>query len=104
MAAATVTGILGVGAGAIALVLTVPLIVRGDHLVAISGILVGFGGLWLAALDGQLASGGGLDGAPQWVLVGAVPLVVGVLALGVRLARSTSTSRDVDGRGGRLRG
>lgn len=90
MAAAAVTAILGVGAGVIAFMLTVPLILRGDRLVVISGLLIGFGGIWLAALGGQLASGGVPDAAQQWILVGAVPLAIGVVALGVRTARSTA--------------
>jgi hypothetical protein len=95
MAAATVSAILGVGAGLIALVLTIPLILRGDRLVAISGICIGFGGLWLAALAGQFASGGVLDAAQMWILIGAVPLAVGILALGVRIARFGSRPRDI---------
>ena len=95
MAAATVTAILGVGADAIALVLTVPLILRGDRLVAISGIFIGFGGLWLAALGGQFASGGVLDAAQQWILVGALPVAIGILALGAKMARFVSKRRDI---------
>jgi hypothetical protein len=95
MAAATVTAILGVGAGAIALVLTIPLILRGDRLVAISGLFIGFGGLWLAALGGQFASGGVLDAAEPWVLVGAVPLAIGILALGAKMAHFVSKPRDI---------
>jgi hypothetical protein len=95
MAAATVTAILGLGAGAIALVLTIPLILRGDRMVAISGISIGFGGLWLAALGGQFASGGALDAVQMWILVGAVPLAIGIAALGVRMSRHGSRPRDV---------
>ena len=95
MAAATVTAILGVGACVIALVLTIPLILRGDRLVAISGICIGFGGLWLAALAGQFASGSVLDAAQMWILIGAVPLAVGILALGVRITRFGSRPRDI---------
>lgn len=93
MAAATATAILGVGAGAIAFVLMVPFILRGDRLVAVSGLFIGFGGLWLAALAGQFAAGGGVDAAGQWILVGAVPLAIGLLALGVRTARAVSGPR-----------
>jgi hypothetical protein len=95
MAAATLTAILGVGAGAIALVLTLPLILRGARLVAISGIFIGFGGLWLAALGGQFASGGVLAAAEQWILVGAVSLAIGILALGAKMARFVSKPRDI---------
>lgn len=87
MAAAMVTASFGVGAAAIALVLAAPLIVRGDRLIAVSGILAGFGGLWLALLGWQFASGGVLDAAQQWILVGAVPLTIGIIALGLRMAR-----------------
>lgn len=87
MAAATATAILGVGAAVIGLVLVVPLILRGDRLVVLSGVLIGFGGLWLAVLQGQVASGGVLDAAQTWILVGAVPFATGLAALGIRAAR-----------------
>ena len=53
------------------LALTVPLILRGDHLVALSGLLTGFGGLWLF-----------------WMAVGVVPLVVGCVGLAFVVVRA----------------
>ena len=81
MTAALLSGSLGLGAAAITVLLALPLILRGDPLVALSGLLIGFGGLWLALLARQVASGGTSSDIDGWILVGAAPLLIGVLAL-----------------------
>lgn len=72
-------GSFGLLFGAVFVVLMVPLVVRGDRLVALSGLLLGFGGLWLLFMANQLAAGGALDNAATWALVGAVPFAIGVV-------------------------
>lgn len=95
MAAAMVSASLGLGAAAIALVLGLPLILRGDRFAALSGILIGFGGLWLLLLSWQLTSGGALSEPGPWILVGAIPLAIGLIALAVRIARGLRSTRDI---------
>jgi len=80
-------GSFGMLFGAVFVVLLVPLVVRGDRLVALSGLLLGFGGLWLLLMANQFATGGSLDNAATWVMVGAVPLAIGV---GLGLASVTN--------------
>ena len=69
------------------LLLATPLIVRGDHLVALSGLLTGFGGSWSFLMARQSASGGVTDNA-GWVAVGVVPLVLGCALTVLSAARS----------------
>ena len=83
-AAAMVTGVLGLGATVIAVFLSVPLVLRADSLLAISGLLIGFGGLWLALLAWQTETGASLPDGGLWMVVGAAPLATGLLALLVR--------------------
>jgi hypothetical protein len=87
MAAAVLTGFFGVVAALIALVLTAPLVLRGDRLAALAGLLIGFGGLWLWLLGSENASGGQLSDPAPWDLLGAAPLAIGLGALVLRLAR-----------------
>jgi hypothetical protein len=61
--------------------LAVPLIVRGAHLVALSGLLTGFGGFWTFLMARQFASGGTLDNSTSWLAVGIVPLATGLALL-----------------------
>jgi hypothetical protein len=85
-AATLVTGIGGLFAGIVFLVLALPLVVRGDTAVALSGLLMGFGALWLLAMARQFASGSTLDNAQFWAEVGVVPLVIGCAFLAVAVA------------------
>jgi hypothetical protein len=46
-------------------------------LVALSGLLTGFGALWLFWMARQSATGGALDNAPFWTAIGVIPLALG---------------------------
>ena len=59
-------------------ILAAPLVARGPRLVALSGLLSGFGASWLFSMQRQFASGGRLDNGDFWVAVGLVPLTIGV--------------------------
>jgi len=78
-------------------VLALPLIVRGDHAVALSGLLTGFGAFWSFLMARQFASGGTLDDAQFWTAVGVVPLVIGCALLAFvavrELRRSNAAGR-----------
>jgi hypothetical protein len=94
-AAALMTGLAGLLGSIVFLLLVAPLVVRGHHLVALSGLLTGFGAFWLLLMERQFASGGTLDNAPVWTAVGVVPLVIGctLLALvAVRALRQASAA------------
>jgi hypothetical protein len=88
---ALLTGLLGVGAGAILFVLAV-LIVRRERFVAWSGLLLGFGATWLAGLARQATSGGSLEDSAPWLALGIVPLAVGLLMALVQIARHGRTA------------
>lgn len=75
-AAALITGIGGLG-GMLFLLLSMPLVVRGDPAVALSGLLTGFGALWSLGMARQLTTGGTLDNAEFWAAVGVAPLIIG---------------------------
>lgn len=99
MAAALMSGSFGLGAALVAVVLAMPLVLRGDSLAAVSGLLIGFGGLWLALLWWQGATGATTSQLEGWLIVGAAPLAIGLIAAVLRLARSVSsrvTLRDAD--------
>jgi hypothetical protein len=85
-AAALIMGIGGL-LGSLLLLFAVPLIVRGDHVVALSGLLTGFGALWSFGLARQLGTGGTLDDAQFWTALGLIPLVVGGILLALVVAR-----------------
>jgi hypothetical protein len=80
--------------------LAIPLVVRGDHAVALSGLLTGFGAFWSFLMARQAASGGTTDNAPFWIALGIVPLVLGC-ALTVLTAARTLRSRNIAERGPR---
>jgi hypothetical protein len=84
-AATLVTSIGGLFGTILFLLLALPLVVRGDTAVALSGLLVGFGALWLILMARQFASGGRLDNAQFWTEVGVVPLVIGSALLAIAL-------------------
>jgi hypothetical protein len=85
-AAVLITSIGGLLGSVLFLLLATPLVVRGNHAVALSGLLMGFGGLWLFAMARQAATGGTLDNAGFWTAVGVVPLAVGSVLLVVAVA------------------
>lgn len=93
-AAATLMTSFGLLAAILFLLLAVPLVVRGDRVVALSGLLTGFGGFWSFLMARQAASGGTTDNADAWIAVGVVPLVLGC-ALIVLIATRTLRSRTV---------
>jgi hypothetical protein len=66
---------------------------RGDRIVALSGLLAGFGGAWSLLLARQFASGGRLEGAPFWVAVGVVPLALGCVLTAAAVVRMLSRRR-----------
>jgi hypothetical protein len=87
-AATLITSIGGLLGSVLFLLLATPLIVRGDHAVALSGLLVGFGAMWSLLMARQFATGGTLESAQFWTAIGVVPLVIGsaLLAVAVREA------------------
>jgi hypothetical protein len=88
LAASLLVGVGGV-LGFVFVVLAGALVLRGARLVALSGLLTGFGGSWLFMMERQFASGGRLDNADFWLAIGTVPLVIGVaLAVGVVVIRA----------------
>ena len=80
-AAATLMTSFGLLAALLFLLLSVPLVVRGAHLVALSGLLTRFGGFWTFLLARQSASGGTVDNSIFWLAVGIVPLAIGLALL-----------------------
>jgi hypothetical protein len=76
-AVATLMTSFGLVAALLFLLLAVPLILRGDRVVALSGLLSGFGAFWSVLMARQFASGATTDNAAFWVAVGVVPLVLG---------------------------
>ena len=85
-AAKLITSIGGLLGSVLFLLLATPLVVRGDHAVALSGLLMGFGAIWSLLLARQSATGGTLDNAEFWTAVGLVPLVIGCALLAVAVA------------------
>jgi hypothetical protein len=78
----------GLIAALLLLLLAMPLVVRGDHVVALSGLLTGFGGFWSFLMARQAASGGVTDNEGFWVAVGVVPLLLGCALTVLSAARS----------------
>lgn len=87
-ASATLMTSLGLLPTVVFLALAVPPILRGDHLVALSGLLTGFGSLWLFWMGRQFATGGTLDNTAFWMAVGVVPLAIGCVLLAITAARA----------------
>lgn len=91
--------ILPISFGLIAFLLTVLLVVllalrSRDRVVALSGLLTGFGAVWSFLMAGQVGSDGATDNFSLWIAVGVVPLVVGC-ALIVPIVARTMRSRAV---------
>jgi hypothetical protein len=79
--AALIAALIG-ALGFLFILLAVPGLRPGTWLLAISGALIGFGVAWLLLLARQAASGGTLSSSDVWLLVGIVPLSLG-LVLGI---------------------
>ncbi len=94
-AAATLMTSFGLLAAILFLLLAVPLVIRGDRLVALSGLLTGFGGFWSLLMARQLSSGGTLDNATFWIAVGVVPLAIGLTLLVGTVARALGARQPV---------
>jgi hypothetical protein len=73
--------------------LVIPLAREPGGLAAVSGLLTGFGALWLTLIVGESSSGGVSDSAPFWAGVGAIPLAFGV-ALAVWILAAARPRRD----------
>lgn len=85
--AAWLSSLLGWFAVGLVLFLFIPVFLRPVGPAALSGLLTGFGWLWLLLLALQAASGGTTDNLGFWVLVGAVPLVLGLGMLAIIVTR-----------------
>jgi hypothetical protein len=70
------------------LAVAVIVMVKVDRLVALSGLMLGFGGSSLLLLANQLSSGGTLEQATSWVIMGIVPIAIGLLSLVPTAGRS----------------
>lgn len=81
----TLVGWFAVG---LVLFLFVPVLIRPVGLVALSGLLTGFGGSWSLLIGAQVLSGGQVDGEGFWLMVGLVPLALGLAALAVSVRRA----------------
>jgi hypothetical protein len=95
-AVATVTSSFGLVAMLLAVLLAIPLVIRGG-VVALSGLLTGFGALWSFLMARQFASGATTDNDDFWIAVGVLPLVLGcalLLTIAARITRArTATGR-----------
>lgn len=87
-AATLITSVGGLLGSVLFLLLAIPLVVRGDHVVALSGLLMGFGGLWVTLMARQFATGGTLDNAQFWTAVGVLPLTIGSALLVVAVVQA----------------
>ena len=76
--------------------LAIPVIVRRPHLVAVSGLLTGFGGLWTYLFVRVVSSGGTQANPTFWLALGLVPLASG-LALLAFVARRGHAQRSEGG-------
>ena len=86
-AAATLMTSFGLLAAILFLLLAVPMVVRGDRIVALSGLLTGFGASWSLLVARQIASGGTTDNAESWIALGVVPLVLGCAMTAIAVTR-----------------
>ena len=66
-----------VGFALVLATLALALLYRGAP--SLSGFLVGLGAIWLLLIARQDLSGGQMDNALGWELLGAVPLAIGVV-------------------------
>ena len=77
----------------LAMLLAIPFVRRRDGRVALSGLLTGFGAIWLMLLARQASSGGVLDDAVFWIAVGVVILLAGLGLLASVAVRTPVSSR-----------
>jgi hypothetical protein len=77
----------------LALLLAIAFVRRRDGRVALSGLLTGFGAIWLILLARQASSGGVLDDAIFWIAVGVVILLSGLVLLASVAVRTVASSR-----------
>jgi hypothetical protein len=78
----------------LAMLLAVPFVRRRDGRVALSGLLTGFGAIWLMLLARQASSGGVLDDAVFWIAMGVVMLLVGLVLLVSVAVQDSITARN----------
>jgi hypothetical protein len=64
----------------------------GDRRLAVSGALVGFGGLWLVLIASQLVSGGQSDTYPMAIAFGLVTLLAGFVVAGIGRVKEWGSS------------
>jgi hypothetical protein len=76
--AALIAALIGV-LGFFFILLVIPGLRPGTWLLAMSGALTGFGFTWLLLLARQAGSGGTLSSSDVWLLVGIVPLMLGLV-------------------------
>ncbi len=62
----------------LAMLLAIPFVRRRDGRVALSGLLTGFGTIWLILVARQASSGGVLDNPVFWIAGGVMILVAGL--------------------------
>jgi hypothetical protein len=77
----------------LAMLLAIPFVRRRDGRVALSGLLTGFGAIWLILLARQASSGGVLEDAVFWIAVGVVFLLAGLGLLASVAVRTRALSR-----------
>jgi hypothetical protein len=77
----------------LAMLLAIPFVRRRDGRVALSGLLTGFGSIWLILLARQASSGGVLEDAVFWIAVGVVFLLAGLGLLASVAVRTRALSR-----------
>jgi hypothetical protein len=86
---AVALGTLPLALGALLLVGAFAVSSRRNFAASVSGLLVGFGAMWLVLIAGEASNGGVLDNAVAWAMLGAVPLVIGsILSLAAILGRA----------------
>lgn len=77
--------------GGFFLLLLIPFVVRGG-LPLLSGMLVGFGGIWTGLTLSQFDRGGVTGNGGLWLAIGLVPLIAGVGILLLALIRNRPTA------------
>ena len=78
----------------LAMLLAIPFVRRRDGRVSLSGLLTGFGAIWLILLARQSWSGGVLDDAVFWIAVGVVILLAGLVLLVSVAVQASITARN----------
>ena len=86
-AGAVVTGVLGLFFGGLFAALILALAIGGDRWAVLSGLLTGFGATWLFLLARASGSGGQLDAPRPWIVLGVIPLALGLVCLVISIIR-----------------